>query len=108
MLKIFKPLAVAAVLAGMLIVTPSADARPPRRSDGYWNNYWSWYDRDYRGYYNRRNRRWNRDRNRDWNYRSRYDFYDPYDYGWNRNRYRYYGRPYTNGIQIGPVGIGWR
>lgn len=99
---------VGALAVPFLFTMPdSTSADPGRRGrrDGYWNNYWGWYDRDYRPYYNRQYRRGYS--------RSPYYYYDN-DFGFSYNPYRnnrrygnrFYGNRYYSGYRGNSVGIG--
>ena len=120
------------ILTGAAMIAPEpqqAMAFDADDDDGYWNNYWRWYDNDYRSHYNRRHRT-HRDYDNDYygtryspysnynydsGYRSPsryYDYYDRYD-GYDRyNRYdRYYDRHGYRGrntIDLGDFRFQWR
>jgi hypothetical protein len=82
MLALLRNFLIVAILgAGATMLAPE----PAQADDGYWKNYWGWYDGNYRPYYNNQYRQY-RNYNRDYGYRN-----DPY------NRNRYYDSPYTYG-----------
>lgn len=82
MLSLLRSVLIIAVLA----TGASVFAQGPRPTDdGYWKNYWRWYDNDYRPYYSRQYR--------DYGYRN-----DPYSsnrYGDSPYTYGYYGDRYN-------------
>jgi len=80
-------LIIAVVGAGASVLAPA----PSQADDGYWKNYWRWYDNDYRPHYYNQYRDY-RNYDRDYGYRN-----DPYNrnrYGDSPNTYGYYGDRY--------------
>lgn len=81
MLSLLRSVLIIAVLgAGASVFAPE----PGQADDGYWKNYWRWYDNDYRPHYYRQYR--------DYGYRN-----DPYygnRFGDSPSTYGYYGDRY--------------
>ena len=98
MYRLAKPLLLASIVAGGLMLGDVKQAS----ADDYWQSYWSWYDGTYRPYYHR-------------HYRQHYRGYDDHD---DHNDYRYYqrrpyyrhhdDRPSGGGVHLGPLHIHWR
>jgi len=107
MLSHVRNLAIIVVIVGGAFLF-SPEPKQASAADGYWTNYWRWYDNDYRPYYNRayRNYYYNPGYSSYSNPYSHYNYYRPY-YGYNYQRG--HGHHHHDGghIDIGGLHIHW-
>lgn len=97
MYRLAKPLLLASIVAGGLMLGGVQQAS----ADDYWQSYWTWYDGTYRPYYHRHYRQQYRDYDYDHDYRHR-SYYQ-------RPPYRHYDdRPSGGGLHLGPLHLHWR
>ncbi len=118
MLALLRNFLIVAVLgAGATMLAP--EPAQADDNDGYWKNYWGWYDGNYRPYYHNQYRQY-RNYDRDYGYRNdpynlnRYND-SPYTYGYYGDRYRYdrdrYDRDYRgrrNSVDVNGFRFEWR